>query len=176
MTIDESAGSHAEAKAGPTNATMNPYAGTTRSPAPVPTVSRRELSFGAAGIALGLITGAAVSLLIGSLTGGIASLAPNDAIAGAASSCDVEANSWIVVGDEGQSISMQSEGAESSGADYADVLCVLDALDVPDSVLSRIDATRALDGRQEGAWNDLSASWGYHPDNGLDIVIVASVK
>ena len=176
MTIDESATPHSGPQAGPTNATVNPNPGTTRSPAPAPTVSRRELTFGAAGIALGLITGAAASLLIGSLTGGIASLAPNDAIAGAATSCDVEANAWIVVGDEGQSISMQSKGAESSGADYADVLCVLDALDVPDSVLSRIDATRALDGRQEGAWNDLTASWGYHPDNGLDIVIDASVK
>ena len=176
MTIDESATPHAEAQAGPTTATVNPYAGTTPSPKPAPTASRRELTFGAAGIALGLIAGVAGSLLIGTLTSGIASLAPNDAIAEAASSCDVEANSWIVVGDEGQSISMQSKGAESSGADYADVLCVLDALDVPDSVLSRIDATRALDGRQEGAWNDLSASWGYHPDNGLDIVIDASVK
>jgi hypothetical protein len=176
MTIDESAASHPETKAGPTNATMNPYAGITPSPAPARTVSRRELTFGAAGIALGLIAGAAASLLIGLLTSGIASLAPNDVIAGAAKSCDVEANSWIVVGDEGQSISMQSEGAEAAGADYADILCILDALDVPDSVLSRIDSTRALDGRQEGAWNELSASWGYHPDNGLDIVIDASVK
>lgn len=171
MTIDESAAPPAEPQAGLKNTTVDAYAST----ASAPTVSRRELIFGGAGIAFGLIAGVAGSLLIGSLTSGIASLAPNQAIAEAASSCDVETNTWIVVGDEGQSISMQSEGEEASGADYADILCVLDALDMPDSVLSRIDSTRALDGRQTATWEDLSASWGYHPDNGLDIVIDTSV-
>lgn len=180
MTIDESAAPPGEDQVSATNAALDDHASTTPSPAPnpapAPTVSRRELTFGAAGIAFGLLAGVAGSLLIGSLTSGIASLAPNHAIGDAVSDCDVETSSWIVVGDEGQSLSMQSEGAEASGADYADVLCVLDALNVPDSVLSRITSTRALDGRQTGTWKDLSASWGYHPDNGLDIVIDASVE
>ena len=30
---------------------------------------------------------------------------------------------------------------------------------------------RALDGRQTGTWDDFEASWGYHPDDGINLVI-----
>lgn len=52
--------------------------------------------------------------------------------------------------------------------------CVLFELKIPDSVVSRIDSTRALDGRQDAKWENYSASWGYHPDSGLDIVVEIS--
>lgn len=29
----------------------------------------------------------------------------------------------------------------------------------------------ALEGRQDAEWDNYSASWGYHPDSGLDIVV-----
>jgi hypothetical protein len=53
---------------------------------------------------------------------------------------------------------------------------VLGKLHTPDSVTSRIEATRALDGRLTATWSGLSASWGYHPDLGLDIVIEVAQK
>lgn len=31
--------------------------------------------------------------------------------------------------------------------------------------------TRALDGTQHGTWGNISASWTYHPDSGLDAVL-----
>jgi hypothetical protein len=34
-----------------------------------------------------------------------------------------------------------------------------------------MEQTRALDGRQSETWEDFSASWTYHPDNGLDVLI-----
>jgi hypothetical protein len=27
-------------------------------------------------------------------------------------------------------------------------------------------------GRQEASWDGIEASWSYHPDNGLDLVLV----
>jgi hypothetical protein len=36
---------------------------------------------------------------------------------------------------------------------------------------SKMDRTRALDGMQDASWDDLSASWTYHPDAGLDITV-----
>jgi hypothetical protein len=77
----------------------------------------------------------------------------------------------IDLGDNGQSISMSSEGEDSAGAEYADISCVLAELEVPDSVETRIGTTRALDGRQSADWDRFTASWGYHPDSGLNIVI-----
>lgn len=131
----------------------------------------KHLLFGTVGLGVGLVFGGVFGALIGPAIGtGFAALAPSP-IDAAAESCDVMDNAWIQVGDEGGSVSMQSAGAESIGADIADVMCMMSALDMPDSVVSRIQNTRALDGRQAGNWNELSASWGYHPDNGLDMVI-----
>jgi len=38
-------------------------------------------------------------------------------------------------------------------------------------VISRMSATRALDGMQDGQWEGISASWTYHPDDGLNITL-----
>jgi hypothetical protein len=51
------------------------------------------------------------------------------------------------------------------------MVCVLQGLEASDSVIARMDNTRALDGRQTGTWGDFEASWGYHPDDGLNLVI-----
>ncbi|PPG51986.1 hypothetical protein C5C24_05770 [Rathayibacter sp. AY2B3] len=121
----------------------------------------------AGGLVIGVLLGLWVLPAIGSAVG---SVGPT-AIESALETCDVSPGGYFALGDDGTSLSMQTEGAESPGADLADVACVLSEVDVPDSVLTRIDSTRALDGRQEASWDDLDASWGYHPDNGLDLVL-----
>ena len=144
--------------------------------AQTPSSSRRDLTIGGVCGGLGLVVGIVGSLLVASVAGGIGSLIPSSAMADATQACEVEADLFIQLGDEGQSLSMQTEGEESPGADVADVVCVLGELNVPDSVLTRLSSTRALDGRQSADWSDYSASWGYHPDNGLDIVIELANK
>lgn len=52
-----------------------------------------------------------------------------------------------------------------------DIGCVLDALDTPASATSRMESTRALDGMREFSWDEFTASWTYHPDHGLDIIL-----
>ena len=139
-----------------------------------PAFNKRDLTIGLVSLAIGLFVGVGATLTAASLSGGTGSFLASTAIGDSTQTCDVVDNVWITVGDEGQSISMQSEGEESSGADYIDVLCVLDQLEVPDSVNTRIGSTRALDGRQTATWDDFDASWGYHPDSGLDIVVELS--
>lgn len=86
----------------------------------------------------------------------------------AANTCDVSGN----VGDDGSSISFDTEGEEdSTGDSYADVACVLLALDVPDRVTERMDQTRALDGTLDAAWGDYEAFWNYHPDSGMNLTV-----
>jgi len=48
---------------------------------------------------------------------------------------------------------------------------VLNELDAPDYVLSQVESTNSLMGRQSADWGDLTASWSYHPDNGLQMTI-----
>jgi hypothetical protein len=85
--------------------------------------------------------------------------------------CDVANSTYFRLGDKDASLTIQSEGKEKTGADYAKVACVLQQLEVPDSVVTRMDTTRALDGRQSAHWKDLEASWTYHPDNGMNLLI-----
>ncbi|TFC65939.1 hypothetical protein E3T25_08920 [Cryobacterium sandaracinum] len=176
MTPQENSTASTEALAGSTTDAVAPtVAAAPSTPAPLPTsppaFSPREVRVGAVGLAIGLVVGVVGSLLMASVAGGLGSIALGNPMADAAATCEVETNPWITVGDEGRSISMQSEGEEAAGANFDDLACVLLELDTPDSVINRIDSTRALDGRQTGTWEDYSASWGYHPDNGLDIVI-----
>lgn len=56
------------------------------------------------------------------------------------------------------------------------MVCVLSAVTVPDSVVSQIDATRALDGMQKASWDKFSASWTYHRDQGPRVVLSESSK
>ncbi|WP_199183017.1 hypothetical protein [Cryobacterium sp. M25] len=178
MTTQENSTASIEAPAGSTTDAAAPtVAAAPSTPAPLPAsppaFSSREIRIGAVGVGLGLVAGVVGSLLVASVAGGLGSIAMGNPMADAAATCEVETNPWITVGDEGRSISMQSEGEgeEAAGANFEDLACVLLELDTPDSVINRIDSTRALDGRQTGTWEDYSASWGYHPDNGLDIVI-----
>lgn len=90
------------------------------------------------------------------------------AISDAAAECGVDDN----VGDEGESISFDTEGEEDfSGDDISEVACVLSALDTPDRVIQRMDGTRALDGTVEDEWGDYEAFWTYHPSSGMRITI-----
>lgn len=143
--------------------------------ASLPPSWNKALIFGLSGLGLGLVAGLVLGLAVipalGNLAGNVIDEALPGPITSAVEACEVEDNRWISIGDEGQSLAMDSFGEESDGADFTDIFCVLDELDTPDSVIKRINSTRALDGRQSADWDGLSASWGYHPDNGLDIVI-----
>ncbi|WP_225498444.1 hypothetical protein [Arthrobacter sp. M4] len=56
----------------------------------------------------------------------------------------------------------------------SDIACILKAVNVPDSVVSQMDSTRALDGMQRASWDKISASWTYHPDNGFRVILSES--
>lgn len=76
----------------------------------------------------------------------------------------------ISIDDDGRGMFLDMEGDEDIlGASYSDILCVLEAVDTPSSVLSQMDNTNSLMGIQNASWDGLTASWSYHPDRGLDI-------
>ena len=89
-------------------------------------------------------------------------------------SCGMGPNSYgISLGDNDRSLTLDGRGQDDSqGAAIDTIACVLGALETPDSTLSLIDSTRALDGRQSATWDGYSASWSYHQDSGLSIVLV----
>ncbi len=46
-------------------------------------------------------------------------------------------------------------------------------LGLPDSLYEKMLATRALDGRQSSDYDNVSVSWAYHPDTGLEVIYEA---
>lgn len=93
----------------------------------------------------------------------------------AVATCDLQSAVGVDIGDGGRTVSFDTRGNDdSSGASIEQVACVLFAVDTPDAVISRIDATRALDGTQTANWGSISASWGYHPDSGMTLVLTTT--
>ena len=77
------------------------------------------------------------------------------------------------IGDEGKSLLLDTQGSDdATGLNMTQLDCILIRLETPDSTRSLIDSTRALDGRQEAKWDSITATWSYHPDSGLNMVIV----
>jgi hypothetical protein len=117
------------------------------------------------GIAIGVVGVAGASLLFAP------SSSSDTRIIDAATECGLANKFYAELGDENQTISIDAQGDESGGASYAEVQCILQALAVPQSVLSHFEQTTAMDGRQIEEWDGITLSWSYHPDRGPDCVI-----
>lgn len=75
----------------------------------------------------------------------------------------------------GDSISFDTEGRDDLGGDtILDVYCTLAIVQAPSYIFELIQTTRALDGRQSEEWDQFKASWSFHPDDGLRLVLVFS--
>jgi hypothetical protein len=90
--------------------------------------------------------------------------------------CGLLVSAGARLGDDGHTLALNMRGEDdytNSNAQLpmADIICVLTALDMPDSTFDLMSQTRSLDGIQSDNWDGLEASWSYHPDSGLDIVL-----
>lgn len=137
-----------------------------------PEPARRSRGFPAWSLAVASIAGIALgaSTTLGALLLG-------NAVAGAQPAFDLVHEqcggvSSTSVAPDVLSLALDTQGTEDlNGDSVADVQCALDSLSAPDHVLEQMLQTRALDGRQSADWDDFGASWTYHPDAGLSILI-----
>jgi len=85
--------------------------------------------------------------------------------------------SGITVSDEGTTITINGNGEyEYSNADIYDIACVLSEVKTPSYIISNMDTTNSLMGRQTASFDGIDVSWSYHPDNGLDVVLHKTVE
>jgi hypothetical protein len=70
---------------------------------------------------------------------------------------------------------MAGEDIGTGTATVDDVVCVLDELEAPKSVLAQMSSTRALDGMQSATWSEYEVTWNYHPADGLDLIVTHQV-
>lgn len=104
-------------------------------------------------------------------TGSAASPAPQTRLEKAKREC-AQRSPHVSLGDEGTSMVISRVLAEEDpGATWNQLSCVFVKVDIPDAVVSHIEGTRALDGRQQASWDGFEASWTYHPDDGLNLIL-----
>ncbi len=88
----------------------------------------------------------------------------------AQSECDK--TDGTILEDGSKTLIIDTKGKEESyGVEVAVAACIIDKLKAPSSVAQKIDATNAMQGQQTAEWDDLKASWTYHPDSGLNLII-----
>ncbi|MEU4364282.1 hypothetical protein [Promicromonospora sp. NPDC023987] len=132
-------------------------------------------------IALGaFVLGAVVGIALpvaGSSTGGVehsGSPSPTATSAPLADAYDLcnAADTGGEIADEQTTLIFDTQGEDdATGVDYTAVVCVLSQLDTPERVTQAMESTRALDGRVTDSWDSFTASWSFHPDTGLDLVV-----
>lgn len=81
--------------------------------------------------------------------------------------------SYVRLAADKSSLTLQAESESGRDLSAPVFLCVLDELDAPASMHQRMLLTRAIDGTQEEQWGLYRATWTYHPDQGLNVVISA---
>lgn len=76
---------------------------------------------------------------------------------------------------DGSSLLIDTNPYDRSSSKYEDeaieaIYNVNEALGLPDSVISKMSETRAIDGMQTYEGDGIELSWTYHPDNGLEVL------
>jgi hypothetical protein len=75
------------------------------------------------------------------------------------------------IGDHEHTLTFNTRGKWTRGVSEEVAACVFAATGMPDYVVSEMTRTRALDGVQSATWDAIEASWTYHPDDGLNVVL-----
>jgi len=83
--------------------------------------------------------------------------------------CFSGSTAYFSIDDDGQGLFIDGSGEETPGATQSATFCVLDELEILESVTSRIYNTNSTMGQQEASWEGITALWTYHPDRGLDV-------
>ncbi|MGG5171404.1 hypothetical protein ACQR35_04360 [Pseudarthrobacter sp. J1738] len=143
-------------------------------PQPEPKKSKKLLWIG---LASGFAGGVLFSVLVAGIAGVIATSTVSTVLPDAVKSCNLTDQSGVSLGDKNTSLSVDTKGQDDSdGASIADYACIVKALHTPDAVIEQMDSTSSLQGRQTAEWDGLEASWTYHPDSGVKLIVTLAKK
>lgn len=83
--------------------------------------------------------------------------------------CTLKINSDVSLDPDGKSLFLNGQGSKGTGLAPENLSCLIYALNLPKSVIERMNTTTALMGTQTADFEGMHIEWTYHPDNGLDI-------
>lgn len=133
---------------------------------------------GAAGLVIGLLIGSLIPIAVGAAEEQAQAEAEaavaaqvDETFSNAVRACGAD-KTYAIVGDKGNTLSVEHAGKDDFGAGITgeEVWCLIDSMDAPQAVVSHMEQTTSMDGRQTETWDNIEASWSYHPDRGMDSV------
>lgn len=87
---------------------------------------------------------------------------------------DIIEGEVCVISDDGKTMRIDTNPDDIKDKSYGIAMYYIESaneqLNIPDSVLEKMYATRALDGRQEATYGHITISWSYHPKTGLEAI------
>ncbi|GID93318.1 hypothetical protein ACFQFC_16890 [Amorphoplanes digitatis] len=93
-----------------------------------------------------------------------------DPFLAAIAKCDPVKRATKIV-DRNRKLEVDGAGTDSpDGLNKADLTCILESLQVPGALISRMNATVAADGQLQGEWPGFAVAWT-HDEKGLDLVV-----
>lgn len=107
--------------------------------------------------------------------GGVAGLSylrtvASDKLAHSLDACSVS-SPYARLASDNTTLTLVAYGEGANGLSQTDFRCILDQIDTPSSVRERMLITRAVDGTQDDVWGTYRATWTYHPEDGLNVVL-----
>ena len=82
-------------------------------------------------------------------------------------------SSFTSVADDGSYLSIDTNPSDKDDyfdyEAYAAIVAVNEALELPESVLNRMNQTRSMDGIQSYSTDELEITWTYHPNKGMEV-------
>jgi len=95
--------------------------------------------------------------------------AAQEALTAAVDECGLGRSPFVQVDDAG--LMLDGEVVSGLGVSYDDTMCVLSELDIPRSLVMRMDNTNANMGSVDGEWGPYRATWSNDPDTGFDVFV-----
>jgi len=87
---------------------------------------------------------------------------------------EVQDHYYCILSDDKKSISVDTNPSNLENYSNPETINVIKTihskLGLPDSLYAKMNGTSALDGRQTDTYGDITVSWKYHPDKGLEII------
>lgn len=81
---------------------------------------------------------------------------------------------WVSVSNDGKSLIIDTNPGDIEDYYEPDALSAIrkihSTLGLPDSLITKMTQTRVIDGRQSESYDNITVSWTYHPNLGLEII------
>ncbi|WP_157607316.1 hypothetical protein [Sanguibacter suarezii] len=126
---------------------------------------------------VGAIFGATGMFVVTSLQDSSSARADRAVLLDAATACELTSTPGITLADKNLSLTFNHKGEEDyTGVEFSDIACLLGELNTPSAVISHMDQTTSQDGRQTETWDNITVSWSYHPNRGMDGVLAVTAN